>query len=99
MLNRRQAPVAARSLRETTPPVIAHGVRHLKQSLFRKDQMIYDSTVMPPEAQHLRQKTKCVLSLLSRIGFVNKMPQKNIRRYCSAFSLTLFRLSFDIIPK
>ena len=42
MLNRWQAPVAARSLRETTPPVIARGARHLKQSLFRKDQMIHE---------------------------------------------------------
>ena len=56
MLNRWQAPVAARSLRETTPPVIARGARHLKQSLFRKDQMIYDSTVMPPEMQRHRLK-------------------------------------------
>ena len=30
MLNRRQAPVAARSLRENMPPLIARGARHKK---------------------------------------------------------------------
>ncbi len=80
MLNRRQAPVAARSLRENTPPVIARGARHIKQSLFHKDQMIYDSTVMPPEMQRHRLKTKCVLSVSFRDGVVRKNTKKP---YCS----------------
>ena len=41
MLYRRQAPVEARSLRENAPPAMARGARHLKQSRFRKDQMMY----------------------------------------------------------
>ncbi len=48
MLNRRQAPGAARSLRMNSPPVIARGARHMKQSRLQK--IIY--------GQHSKIKTK-----------------------------------------